>query len=117
MRMSRMFTPTRTSPKPRRPDPGLAASARRDESLSPPGRRGAPFLQDSAMSTTSFAKAERLQKLPPYLFAEIDRKKKAALAAGRDVINLGVGDPDRPTPRPIIESLQKNAEVPAFHQY
>jgi LL-diaminopimelate aminotransferase len=64
-----------------------------------------------------FTKAERLQKLPPYLFAEIDRKKKAALAAGRDVINLGVGDPDRPTPRPIIESLQRNAEVPAYHQY
>ena len=66
---------------------------------------------------SSFTKAERLQKLPPYLFAEIDRKKKAALAAGRDVINLGVGDPDRPTPRPIIESLQKNVEVPAYHQY
>jgi LL-diaminopimelate aminotransferase len=66
---------------------------------------------------SAFQKAERLQKLPPYLFAEIDRKKKAAIAAGRDVINLGVGDPDRPTPRPIIESLQKNAEVPAYHQY
>ena len=48
------------------------------------------------MATTRFTKAERLQKLPPYLFAEIDRKKKAAIAAGRDVINLGVGDPDRP---------------------
>src|SRR4051794_9917747 len=60
------------------------------------------------MATTRFVKAERLQKLPPYLFAEIDRKKKAALAAGRDVINLGVGDPDRPTPEPIIRSLQKN---------
>src|SRR5262245_19781623 len=64
-----------------------------------------------------FAKAQRLQKLPPYLFAEIDRKKKAAIAAGRDVINLGVGDPDRPTPRPIIESLQRHVENPAFHQY
>ena len=48
------------------------------------------------MATSSFVKAERLQKLPPYLFAEIDKKKKAAIAAGRDVINLGVGDPDRP---------------------
>jgi len=66
---------------------------------------------------TPFVKAERLQKLPPYLFAEIDRKKKAAIAAGRDVINLGVGDPDRPTPEPIIRSLQQNAEVPAYHQY
>ncbi len=69
------------------------------------------------MATTQFVKAERLQKLPPYLFAEIDKKKKAALAAGRDVINLGVGDPDRPTPAPIIQSLQKNVENPSFHQY
>jgi LL-diaminopimelate aminotransferase len=66
---------------------------------------------------TPFVKAERLQKLPPYLFAEIDKKKKAALAAGRDVINLGVGDPDRPTPAPIIKSLQHHVENPAFHQY
>lgn len=65
----------------------------------------------------TFAKADRLQKLPPYLFAEIDKKKKAAIAAGKDVINLGVGDPDTPTPRPIIESLKKNVENPAFHQY
>ncbi len=66
---------------------------------------------------TSFVKSERLQKLPPYLFAEIDKKKKAAIAAGRDVINLGVGDPDRPTPEPLIRSLQKHVENPAFHQY
>lgn len=64
-----------------------------------------------------FVKSERLQKLPPYLFAEIDKKKKAAIAAGRDVINLGVGDPDRPTPEPIIKSLQHHVENPAFHQY
>ena len=52
------------------------------------------------MATTQFVKSERLRKLPPYLFAEIDKKKKAAIAAGRDVINLGVGDPDaRPRPR------------------
>ena len=69
------------------------------------------------MATTPFVKSERLQKLPPYLFAEIDKKKKAAIAAGRDVINLGVGDPDRPTPTPIIRSLQHHVENPAFHQY
>ena len=69
------------------------------------------------MATTQFVKAERLQKLPPYLFAEIDKKKKAAIAAGRDVINLGVGDPDKPTPEPIIKSLQANVEIPSFHQY
>jgi LL-diaminopimelate aminotransferase len=69
------------------------------------------------MSTASFVKSERLRNLPPYLFAEIDRKKKAAMAAGRDVINLGVGDPDRPTPEPIIRALQQAVEVPAYHQY
>jgi LL-diaminopimelate aminotransferase len=69
------------------------------------------------MATTPFVKSERLQKLPPYLFAEIDKKKKAAIAAGRDVINLGVGDPDRPTPAPIIRSLQHHVENPVFHQY
>lgn len=69
------------------------------------------------MPPTPFVKSERLQKLPPYLFAEIDKKKKAALAAGRDVINLGVGDPDRPTPPTIIKSLQHHVENPAFHQY
>jgi LL-diaminopimelate aminotransferase len=69
------------------------------------------------MATVPFVKSERLRKLPPYLFAEIDRKKKAAIAAGRDVINLGVGDPDRPTPPAIIASLQHHALNPAFHQY
>src|SRR4029078_7730007 len=69
------------------------------------------------MPTTPFVKSERLQKLPPYLIAEIDRKKKAALAAGRAGLNLGVGDPDRPTPAPIIRSLQHHVENPAFHQY
>ena len=69
------------------------------------------------MATTHFVKSDRLQKLPPYLFAEIDKKKKAALAAGRDVINLGVGDPDKPTPAAIIQSLQHHVENPRFHQY
>jgi LL-diaminopimelate aminotransferase len=64
-----------------------------------------------------FVKSLRLQALPPYLFAEIDKRKKAAIAAGRNIINLGVGDPDRPTPAPIIQSLQKHVENPAFHQY
>lgn len=77
----------------------------------------APILEASSLMASTFTKSERLQKLPPYLFAEIDKKKKAAIAAGRDIINLGVGDPDRPTPEPIIHSLQQNAEIPAFHQY
>lgn len=65
----------------------------------------------------TFVKSERLRQLPPYLFAEIDKKKKAAIAAGRDVINLGVGDPDKPTPEPIVRSLQQHVENPSFHQY
>ena len=69
------------------------------------------------MATTQFVKSDRLQKLPPYLFAEIDKKKKAAVAAGRDVINLGVGDPDKPTPPSIIQSLKHHVENPSFHQY
>ena len=64
-----------------------------------------------------FDRAERLKRLPPYLFAEIDKKKKAAIAAGRDVINLGVGDPDTPTPDFIVEELAKAAKDPATHQY
>ncbi len=64
-----------------------------------------------------FQKARRLQQLPPYLFAEIDRKKNEAIRAGKDVINLGVGDPDRPTPEPIVRAVQKHVENPAFHRY
>ena len=65
----------------------------------------------------AFEVADRLKRLPPYLFSEIDRKKKAALAAGRDVINLGIGDPDTPTPAFVIEALARHARDPATHTY
>lgn len=61
--------------------------------------------------------SDRLKKLPPYLFAEIDRLKKEALEAGRDIIDLGVGDPDQPTPHHIIEKLYEAAKDPANHRY
>ena len=61
--------------------------------------------------------AERLLKLPPYLFAAIDEMKQEAIDAGKDVINLGVGDPDLPTPPHIIKVLQETATDPANHQY
>lgn len=64
-----------------------------------------------------FIVSERLQKLPPYLFAEIDKVKRAVIARGKDVINLGVGDPDTPTPPHIVEALRKAAADPANHQY
>src|SRR2546421_499452 len=60
---------------------------------------------------------QRLQKLPPYLFAEVDRRKKAALEKGVDVISLGVGDPDRPTPPHIIEAAKKALDNPIHHKY
>jgi len=64
-----------------------------------------------------FELAARLSKLPPYLFIEIDKKKKAALAAGVDLVDLGVGDPDRPTPAPLLAALSRAAANPAYHQY
>ena len=62
-------------------------------------------------------KAERLKQLPPYLFAELDRKKEEARDRGIDVIDLGVGDPDQPTPKNIIDSLCQAAQDPRFHRY
>jgi len=61
--------------------------------------------------------AERLKKLPPYLFAELDAAKQQAISSGVEVIDLGVGDPDLPTPQPIIQALQAAAEEPANHRY
>ena len=64
-----------------------------------------------------FHKAKRIQELPPYLFAEIDRKKRAALAKGVDLIDLGIGDPDIPTPGRIIQRLTETVTQPANHRY
>ena len=61
--------------------------------------------------------AKRIEKLPPYLFAEIDRKVAEAKARGADIISFGVGDPDLPTPPHIIEALTKAAADPATHRY
>ncbi len=61
--------------------------------------------------------AKRIQQLPPYLFAQIDAAKKKAVAEGKDVIDFGVGDPDLPTPRPIIEALYQGALGAANHRY
>ncbi len=60
---------------------------------------------------------DRLKKLPPYLFAEIDRLKRELISQGKDVIDLGVGDPDLPTPSFIIEALSEAAKNPANHRY
>lgn len=63
------------------------------------------------------ARAQRLDKVPPYLFGEIARKKARAIAEGRDLIDLGIGDPDQPTPSPIVEALYEAAKDPSTHRY
>jgi LL-diaminopimelate aminotransferase len=62
-------------------------------------------------------KAKRIEELPPYLFAEIDRRKREALSRGVDLIDLGIGDPDIPTPAPVVEKLLEGASRPANHRY
>lgn len=61
--------------------------------------------------------ASRLNLLPPYLFAELDRLKKEVQQKGVDVISLGIGDPDLPTPQHILGALKRAADEPANHRY
>ncbi|MEK6968176.1 MAG: LL-diaminopimelate aminotransferase [Nanoarchaeota archaeon] len=61
--------------------------------------------------------SKRLERIPPYLFAEINKKIAEAKKRGVDVISLGIGDPDMPTPKPIIDVLEKEANNPKNHQY
>src|SRR5436305_2597677 len=59
----------------------------------------------------------RLQRIPPYAFARLERQIAAKRAAGADVISLGIGDPDRPTPPLIVEAMQEAVTEPETHQY
>ncbi len=61
--------------------------------------------------------AKRLNGLPPYLFAEIDKVKDEMRRKGVDLISLGIGDPDLPTPSHIVQALQAGAEKAVNHQY
>jgi LL-diaminopimelate aminotransferase len=61
--------------------------------------------------------SKRIETLPPYLFAELDHKLAAKRAEGIDVISLGVGDPDLPTPEHIVEAVREAVRDPATHQY
>jgi LL-diaminopimelate aminotransferase len=61
--------------------------------------------------------ADRLQKIPPYLFVTLRNKINKARAEGVDVINLGVGDPVDPTPQSIIDELCRQSKIPINHQY
>jgi LL-diaminopimelate aminotransferase len=61
--------------------------------------------------------ARRLEAVPPYLFAELERKIAEKRRAGVDVISLGIGDPDLPTPQSVVDALAEAARDPATHQY
>lgn len=61
--------------------------------------------------------SERLEKIPPYLFAEIDRKIAEARAKGIDIISLGIGDPDKPTLQPVVDEMHKAIDNPKNHDY
>lgn len=63
------------------------------------------------------SRAKRLDLVPPYLFAEIALIKREAIASGADVIDLGIGDPDQPTPFDIVQALGDAAKIPATHRY
>lgn len=62
-------------------------------------------------------RAQRLDKIPPYLFGEIARLRAKAVADGVDLINLSIGDPDQPTPQPIVDKLCEAANDPETHRY
>jgi LL-diaminopimelate aminotransferase len=66
---------------------------------------------------TAYTQADRLRALPPYLFAELDRMKQEQVKKGADIISLGIGDPDLPTPPHVIQALAVTAADPKNHQY
>lgn len=64
-----------------------------------------------------FERAERLRRLPPYLFAEIDRRKRELLRQGKDLVNLGVGDPDLPAFKVVRDALKAAVDEAGVHSY
>ncbi|MBI3323630.1 MAG: aminotransferase class I/II-fold pyridoxal phosphate-dependent enzyme, partial [Candidatus Omnitrophica bacterium] len=74
-------------------------------------------MSDTTQAVFEIERAQRLSALPPYLFTELDRAKRTLQQEGVDVIDLGVGDPDLPTPTPVVQTLQTTAEDPANHRY
>ncbi len=113
-------------PLPERGRVVLRVSAREHLTLNSTMTAISPTLHQPAPSpgavepkaiTVEGVRSARLAGLPPFLFNAIDDKKRAAIAAGKDVINLGVGDPDQPTPVFIIEAMDRETRVPVNHQY
>ncbi len=59
----------------------------------------------------------RIKRLPPYVFAEVNAMKAAARAAGDDIIDFGMGNPDSPTPKHIVDKLCETVRDPKTHRY
>jgi LL-diaminopimelate aminotransferase len=76
-----------------------------------------PILRHSRIERSGVMRAERVKKVPPYLFAQIDKAKENAISRGIDVISLGVGDPDLATPKYIIDELKTSADLVENHHY
>ena len=60
---------------------------------------------------------DRLKRLPPYLFVEIDKAKRKAISEGRDIIDLGIGDPDEASPKEVIDELCRALQDSKNHHY
>jgi alanine-synthesizing transaminase len=69
------------------------------------------------MSSESSGEFHRIRRLPPYVFAEVNSAKAKARTAGEDIIDLGMGNPDSPTPRHIVEKLIETVQDPRSHRY
>jgi LL-diaminopimelate aminotransferase len=65
----------------------------------------------------AFAPSDRLKKLPPYLFAEFERKRAALEKQGKDIVNLGIGDPDQPPPKLLLDTMVAHLGDEGIHQY
>ena len=61
--------------------------------------------------------AERLKRLPPYLFAEFERKRAALEKQGKDIVNLGIGGPDQAPPRLLLDTMVAHLNDEYIHQY
>src|ERR1017187_7621013 len=81
-----------------------------------PERSRSNFERPS-MSSESSGEFHRIRRLPPYVFAEVNSAKAKARTAGEDIIDLGMGNPDSPTPRHIVEKLIETVQDPRSHRY
>src|SRR3546814_18991836 len=81
------------------------------------GRRGrpAPAAASSEMAMTQ--DFHRIKRLPPYVFAEVNALKSKARAAGQDIIDFGMGNPDQPPPQHVIDKLAATLADPRAHRY